>query len=151
MNEKCCLPYQQRMLQPSSHQLLLMPLRWALRELKCRQTGCPLPRPQPLQPPQHCTLGGLRMGKNRILAPDSWGAYQGHDFNKPRLLHSPIHRKALNSLTWDVWSSLINSNLLMFWLLGLFAKNPIDSGSSVLFGAISQSYPGLQVLRKSAE
>ena len=31
----------------------------------------------------------------------------------PRLL-------PLNSLTWDVWFSLISSNLLMFWLPGLF-------------------------------
>ena len=32
------------------------------------------------------------------------------------LLHLPIHRKALNSSTWDIWFSLINNNLLMFRL-----------------------------------
>ena len=32
------------------------------------------------------------------------------------LLHLPIHRKTLNSSTWDIWFSLINNNLLMFRL-----------------------------------
>ena len=44
--------------------------------------------------PQRCTLRGLRMGKHRTLAPESWGAYQRNDFNEPRLLNLPIHRKA---------------------------------------------------------
>ena len=51
-----------------------------------------------LQPPQRGSLSKLRMGKHRILAPDSWGAYQRNDFSEPRLLHLPMHRKALNSL-----------------------------------------------------
>ena len=38
---------------------------------------------------------------------------------------SYIHRKVLNLLTWDVWFSLINSNLSMFWLPGLCCKTPI--------------------------
>ena len=38
-----------------------------------------------------------------------------HDFNESRLLHLPIQRKALNSLTWDVSFSLISSHLLMSW------------------------------------
>ena len=42
---------------------------------------------------------------------------------EPRLLHLPIHRKVLNSLTWGIWFSLINSNLLMSWLPGLYCKN----------------------------
>ena len=38
-------------------------------------------------------------------------------------LHLPIHRNALNSLTWEVWFSLTNSNLLMSWLpKSLFQK-----------------------------
>ena len=28
--------------------------------------------------------------------------YQRNDFNEPRLLHLPIHERALNSLTWNV-------------------------------------------------
>ena len=34
---------------------------------------------------------------------------QRDDFREPRLLHLPIQRKALNSLTWHTWFSLINS------------------------------------------
>ena len=33
---------------------------------------------------------------------DSWDAYQRNDFKEPILLHLPIHRKVLNSLTCDV-------------------------------------------------
>ena len=36
--------------------------------------------------------------------------------NNNRLMHLPIHRKALNSLTWAVWFSLIHRILLMFRL-----------------------------------
>ena len=50
--------------------------------------------------------------KTRILAPDSWGAYQKNCFSEPRLLHLPIHEKMLNSLTWDIWFSLIYNNFL---------------------------------------
>ena len=40
--------------------------------------------------------------------------------------HLPIHRKALNFLTWDTYFSFINSNLWMFWLPGLCCKNPYN-------------------------
>lgn len=40
--------------------------------------------------------------------------YPRNDFKEPRLLHPPIQRKALTSLTWDVYFSLINSEVLMF-------------------------------------
>ena len=53
------------------------------------------------------------------------------EFNEPRLLHLLIGRKLLNSLTWDVWFSLINSNLLMFWLPGFCCKTPLYPGSSL--------------------
>ena len=52
--------------------------------------------------------------KHRILGQDSWGAYQRNNFNEPRISHLPIQRKTLNSLTWDIWLSLIYNNLLMF-------------------------------------
>ena len=58
------------------------------------------------------SLRKLRMWKYRILSPDRWGTYQRNNFRQPRLLHLPIHRKALNSLTWDIWFSLINNNHL---------------------------------------
>ena len=53
----------------------------------------------------------------------AWGAYQRNGSSEPRLLHFPLHRKAQNVLTWDIRFSLINSNLLMFWLLSLCCKN----------------------------
>ena len=65
-------------------------------------------------------LRELRMGKKSILAPESWGANQKDSFNELRLLHLPIYRKVLNSLTWDVWFL----HLLVFWLPGLCCKNP---------------------------
>ena len=77
--------------------------------------------------PQLRTLRGLRMEKSRILAPDSWGADQRNDSNEPRLLPLPIHRKALNSWTWDVWFSLMNSNLLKIWIPGFCCKDPYRS------------------------
>ena len=49
----------------------------------------------------------LRLWKHKILAPESWGARQRNDFSESRLLHLPIHRKALNSWTWDVWLSWV--------------------------------------------
>ena len=48
---------------------------------------------------------------HRKLAQDMWGAYERKDFSEPRFLYLPTHRKALNSLTWDIWFSLI----VTFW------------------------------------
>jgi len=53
-------------------------------------------------------LRRLRVRKHRILAPDSRGAYQKNNFNG----HLPIHRKVLNSLTWDVWLLYFS---IIFW------------------------------------
>ena len=64
-------------------------------------------------------LRKLWMWKHRILAPNHWGAYQRNDFSEPRLLQLPIYRKALNSLAWDIWFSLLNNNLLMIRLPAL--------------------------------
>ena len=44
-------------------------------------------------------------------------------FQWAQTLHPPKHRKALDSLTSDVWFSLINNNLLMFWLPDVFLQN----------------------------
>ena len=115
MKNIACHISKQRMWQPSSHHITAAPRGRALRR--------------------------LRMRKHRILAPDSWGAYQRNDFSEPRLLHLPIHSKVLNSLTWDIWFSLINSNLLIFWFSGLCCKNSyISCLPSSLFGAVLQSY-----------
>ena len=81
--------------------------------------------------------------------PASWGAHQRTDCRELRLLHFPKHRKVLNSLTWDICSS-INSNHLMFWLPGFGGINIYISWLlSCLFRTISQElfkmlYPGLK-------
>ena len=69
----------------------------------------------------------LRMWKtkkprNRKLALDSWDAYERNNFSEPRSLHLPIHRKALNSVTWDIWFSLVINNLLIFRLPAFYCK-----------------------------
>ena len=45
--------------------------------------------------------GAQDVKKQRILAQDSWDAYE-MNFGEHRLLHLPILRKALISLTWDI-------------------------------------------------
>ena len=79
--------------------------------------------------------------KHRIQVPGGWDAYQRSDSSEPRLLHLLLYGRVLNSLTWDIWFSLINSNLLMFQLPGLCCKNSYISWlPSCLFGAVSKSY-----------
>ena len=69
-----------------------------------------------------------------------WGAYQRDDINEPRLLHLPLHRKVLTSLTWDIWSSFINNNLFVFQLCSLCYKNScVSCLFPYLFGTVSQS------------
>ena len=59
----------------------------------------------------------------RIFCPwDSPGKNTGVGCHFP--LH-PMHRKALNSLTWDIWFSSITNNLLMFRLSALCCKTSI--------------------------
>ena len=82
----------------------------------------------------------LRMRKHKILAPESWGADQKNDISEPGLLHLPMHRKVLNSLTGDLWISLSDSNFLMFCLSDLYCKNFCVSWfPPCLFRAVSQS------------
>ena len=78
----------------------------------------------------HPLLWALRNSVCSILAPESWDAYVKNNFTEPKLLHLPMHRKVLNSLTWDLWFSLINSNILVFWLPGLCCKTPLYLSSS---------------------
>ena len=49
----------------------------------------------------HLTVNpeGIQNGEIRVLALNNEGAYQRNDFSEPRLLHLPISRKVLNSLT----------------------------------------------------
>ena len=50
-----------------------------------------------------------------------------NDFSEPKLLHLPIPRKVLNSLTGDIGFSFITSNLL-FSLRVVIAKIPVYPG-----------------------
>ena len=51
-----------------------------------------------------------------------------------------INRKALKSLTWDVWLSLTNSNLLMSWVSGFCCETPVYWLLPYLLGAVAQHY-----------
>ena len=100
--------------------------------------------------PQGCPLGNSGMWKHRILAPESWGPCQRNNFSESRLLHLPMYRKALNSLTWDISFSLINSHLLMFQPPDFCYKTPIYPGSSLISSErFSQSH--LRVLSPGPE
>ena len=93
---------------------------WAPRELRKERISAI----QQLSDCSHSpwwTLRKLRMWKHGIPAPDRWGAYER---NEARLLHLPIHRKYLNSLTWDVWFSC-NNDLLMFRLPALCCNTSV--------------------------
>lgn len=113
----------ERMLQPSSHHntaaLMVNPdgtqdgHKWAAHcQVHLAVSHCNHPR--------WCTLMKLRMRKHWILAPDSLSAYERNNFSEPRILYPPIHRRALESLTWDIQFALINNNLLICLLPGLF-------------------------------
>ena len=142
LNKGCC-----------SHQAITLqpPWSWALRKLRIETRCLPSSSTSLLLPPHPwlCTQRRLRMREHKILTPESWGAYQRNDFSELRLFHLPIHKKALNSLTWNIWLSLINNNLLKFWLPGLCCKHSCISWPPLYFlGAVPQSYlrfcvPGL--------
>ena len=79
-----------------------------------------------LQPP---AMGGpeeTQDFKTQILAPDNGGSYQMNDSSELRLLHLPTYRKELNSLTQDIWFSLIN-NILTFRLPAICCKISLSS------------------------
>ena len=91
------------------------PHQWALRELRMKTDGLPTATPSSVQPPPTVYPEGIQDGERQvILAPDSWGAYHRNDFSEPRLpfFHTQKSAKFLN---WDIWFSIINSNLLMFF------------------------------------
>ena len=123
---------------------------WALRELRTENT-CRLAaiRPQPLlmvSPEER----KLRKWKHRKLAPYSQGAYQRNDFSEPRLLHLLMFRKALNSLTWNIWFSLIyKKKAFDIYTTCLCCKTYVWPGfSPCLLGAVlSGSLEMLEVLK----
>ena len=80
------------------------------RVLRREKNTCDMARIR-LQPLATGSLGELGRWKHRQLTiSESWDAHERNDFSQPRLLHLPIYRKALNSLTWDSWFSLIHRN-----------------------------------------
>ena len=90
---------------------------------------------------------GIQKKKNRMLAPESWDAYERNDFSKPRLLHLPIYRTVLQSLTWDIWFSSIFccstylplvANVYITWLL------PTSSSEQFSWGHLRCCVPGLK-------
>ena len=62
--------------------------------------------------------------KAKEAGPRRRGAYQRNDFSEPRLLHLPLHRKALNSQTWVICFTLINNNHLMPTVPALCCQHP---------------------------
>ena len=66
---------------------------------------------------------------------------QSDDFRESRVFHLPIYRKALNSLTWVIWFSLIDNHLLMF--------RGLPGGSAIKESACNAEYlvpsPGWEV------
>ena len=98
---------------------------WALRALKTEKSACTIWQQLGCSHSLWWALRNSGWEKCRILAPDSWDAYKTKHFNEPGLSHLPIHRKALNSLTWNIWFSLINNNLLMSRLPALCYKASI--------------------------
>ena len=98
----------------------------------------------------HSTPQGAPWGDSGWESTDThWGAYQRTDFNEPWLLQLPTPRRGLRSLNWDIWFSLINSDLLIFQLPDLCSKNSyIPWPLPDLLGVVSHTYlrcwvPGL--------
>ena len=129
VNKGCC-SLQANTLQP--------PHIWALREFRL-EPGCLPSSHQTLKPhPKEASWRDSRWERTR-----HWPkrAEVHSNFREPRLLHLSIYRKVLNSLTWDIWFSLINSNRLMFQLSGLCFKNSYISWLlPCLFRAIPYNY-----------
>ena len=98
-----------------SHQQLQPPHKvswWVLKELRKERMPASNSHQTTVNPE-----GGSECEKHRKRVLDNLGAYQGNDFSEPRLLHLLIHRKVLNSLTWDVWLSLIYKQTFDVWTI----------------------------------
>ena len=106
-----------------------------------------------LQPLPMVSPRDFRMWKQRrTMAPESWDAQERNDFSESRLLRLPIHRNALNSLTWDIWFSLTIifwcSNYLPFVAQLLFNLAPPPNFlGAVISRALEMLSSGLGVLK----
>ena len=101
---------------------------WALRKLRKEKNTCHLAAIR-LQLHPKVSPEETQDVETQDTAPVSWGACQNRDFSEPRPLHLPIYRKVLNSLTWNIWFSLTNNNLMMFWLPALCCKASVYTHS----------------------
>ena len=88
--------------------------------------SCHISKQRMSQPPQMVSwwaLRKLRLWKHKVLAPDSWGAYQRNDFTEPRLLHLPIYF----CITWLLPLPPWNSSLRATWDAVSLAWSPETS------------------------
>ena len=117
VNKGCCLQYQAITLQLTG--------RWALRKLRI-ETGCCYGATSLYSHPQQCAPWRLRMGKHKILAPKSCVHIKGTMSRSPDFCIFPHIKRALTSVTWDIWFSLTE----IFWssYLVFVAKAPIYPG-----------------------
>ena len=92
MKNIACHISKQRMLQPPSHHIIAT----LMVSPEGTQDGEPAAKPSATAATTTGHHEGIRMERRRILAPGIWDAYERNDFSEPRLLHLPIHRKALN-------------------------------------------------------
>ena len=117
---------------------------WALRALRKERNTCDWTAVR-LQPLPVVNLKGAQDVKNTRSWPQIAEMHvrcsRKERFLWAQILHLPIHRKALNSSTWDTWCSLTNNNLLMFRLPVLCCKTSRWPGSSPhLLEQFSQGY-----------
>ena len=102
---KNVLPCQQRMLQLSSHQPVLWPGWWALRDSSMETNGWAIAKPSATaDTPSGASWGDSGWKRIRYW---HWIA----KVHKAQILASSATRKKLNSFMWDAWFSLIVS----FW------------------------------------
>ena len=97
--------------------------RWALRELREETRNTHYLVAIRLHPPPMVQLEETQDEKTGDPGPRELRK----DFSEPKLLHLPIHRKVLNSLTGGICFSFIN-NKLLFWVHVVIAKTPIYPG-----------------------
>ena len=118
-----CHISKQRMLQPSSHYSHSDGEPWG--NSGRRQMSCPLPSPQSLQPPPKDAPWGDSGWQSTGYWPQiAEVRIKGMISGSPDSCIFPYIEKGLNSLTWDIWFSLINSHLWCSDYLVFVAKTP---------------------------
>ena len=119
MKNVACHINKQRMLQPSSRHITAS--TYMSPERTQARTRMPAVKPSATEAPPHKSTRRDSGWESMRHWPQRAEVHSS--FSEPRLLHLSIYRKVLNSLTWDIWFSLIRSNHLIFQLPGLCCKN----------------------------